>query len=90
MTVSAINTAADAAVTYIRAGDYASAIVELEAVVILMGSLPDSRHGESELRWKPEQIREMLKDLKQKVNATAAFDSTTITYTRPDVDSDYS
>lgn len=89
MSVATINTAADAAVTYIRAGNYASAAVELEAALVLIATMPDTRHGETELRWKPEQLRLMLQDIKQKISAAVGLTSTTVTYTRPDIDTDY-
>ena len=60
ITTSEINTAMNAAVTALRAGDYATAYAEALAAQGLMLAKPHSRFEKDELEWTPEKIETFL------------------------------
>lgn len=56
ITTAEINTAMNAAVTAMRAGDYATAYTEALAAQGLMLAKPRSNFDRDELEWAPEKI----------------------------------
>lgn len=73
ITTAEINTAMNAAVTALRAGDYATAYTEALAAQGLMLAKPRSNFDRDELEWAPEKIDSFvarMKALKQSVSGS--------------------
>lgn len=90
MSVAAINTKVDEAITLQEAGDYAGAAVKLRSALLIMGALPDSSKEGVDMRWKPETLQAMLKEFQRLSQAASGFSQTLVEYTRTGADDDFS
>lgn len=86
--VSRLNAFADAAITALLAGDYATAIVQATAAKMMLARMPDLKEDGREMTWKdPADADSFIADCRQ-LASTAAVASvgirqTKITYARP-------
>lgn len=60
MAASDVISAMEAAVSYLESGDYSSAILSATKALAYLASIPDSRHGSGEMRWRSTDIREFI------------------------------
>jgi hypothetical protein len=59
----------DAAIELQEAGSFASAAAKVRTAWMLVASLPDSELRDERLRWKPDSIGLILKDLETRAAA---------------------
>lgn len=82
-----INTAADAAVVAIRAGDYGTALTQALAAQALLAAVPDSIQGvgggATELRWGRQAINELVINIRRQQSIAGGMQQTKIIYARP-------
>jgi len=66
VTAGTINARVELAITAIDAADWATAETKLLGALAALTALPDTRHGDSELRWNREALQELLKNVRSR------------------------
>ena len=81
MSAATLATLQTEALAFIEAADYASAIAKLEAILVVMATMPDAIKGVEQLRWAGrEQVVETIRHLQRRANAATGIQTSKLQY----------
>jgi muramidase (phage lysozyme) len=70
MTASELNTLVDAASELIGEGNWSSALTKLTQAWAGLVGMPDTKHGEAELRWDRAGIKALMEECRRNLGAS--------------------
>lgn len=83
MSAADVNTAVEAAVTAIEAGDWAAAQRNLLVAKARLSAMPDQKKGSAELTWDRAAIDSLMADVKGQISASTGIQRVTYARVRP-------
>jgi len=82
-TVTQLNTYVDAAATAIAAGDYTTALPNIEAALVIMSGLPDVTTAGTVTQFDRKALKTAQKMCLQSANTTRGIQRSRVKYTNP-------